>query len=75
MAGTRLGQLTTAIAEVQQATGKPVTTSEPGGQYYSGANSQALLVDWATGSSPTSTISYSRPHYAPADVDQRLVRL
>jgi exo-beta-1,3-glucanase (GH17 family) len=44
-----LSQLTTAIAEVHQATGKPVTTSEPGGQYYSSSpNSQALLSlgDW-----------------------------
>ncbi len=44
-----INQLTTAIAEVQQATGKPVSTSEAGGQYYAGsANSQALLSmgDW-----------------------------
>ena len=44
-----ISQLTTAIAEVQQATGKPVSTSEAGGQYYAGsANSQALLSmgDW-----------------------------
>ena len=44
-----LSQLTTAMAEVRRATGKPVTTSEPGRQYYAGSpNSQALLSlgDW-----------------------------
>jgi exo-beta-1,3-glucanase (GH17 family) len=44
-----LAQLTTAIATVQQATGKTVTTSEPGGQYYARATySQQLLAlgDW-----------------------------
>ena len=70
-----IGQLTTAIAEVQQATGKPVSTSEPGGQYYSGANSQALLSmgDWLFPN--IDYFQFPGPHYAPADVDQRLVRL
>src|SRR5262249_13079921 len=42
-------ELTSAIVQVQQATGKPVTTSEPGGQYYTGSPySQQLLAlgDW-----------------------------
>lgn len=44
-----LSVLTSAIAQVKQATGKPATTSEPGGQYYAGSpNSAALLAlgDW-----------------------------
>lgn len=44
-----LSQLTSAVAQVKNATGKPVTTSEPGGQYYTGSpNSQPLLHlgDW-----------------------------
>jgi exo-beta-1,3-glucanase (GH17 family) len=42
-----IDQLTTAITTVQE-TGKPTTTTEPGGQYYSGANSTKLLKlgDW-----------------------------
>jgi hypothetical protein len=46
-----LSELTSAIATVQQSTGKPVTTSEPGGAYYPGPGSpyaQQLLGlgDW-----------------------------
>ncbi len=41
-------QLTTAIGQVQQATSKPVSTSEPGGQYYDGAYAAQLVAtgDW-----------------------------
>jgi hypothetical protein len=41
--------LTTAIGQVQKATGKPVSTSEPGGAYYAGATYATQLLglgDW-----------------------------
>ena len=47
--GYTLAQLKSAIAQVQQSTGKPVTTSEPGGQYFPGAPHASDLVklgDW-----------------------------
>lgn len=41
--------LAAAVAQVQTATGKPTTTSEPGGQYYAGSPNSAGLLglgDW-----------------------------
>ncbi|WP_165070585.1 Calx-beta domain-containing protein [Paludisphaera rhizosphaerae] len=42
-------QLSAAVAQVQQATHKPTTTSEPGGQYYTGSTYSTQLLglgDW-----------------------------